>query len=117
LAGDPQQRQEFLRVLAEDGIYLLTSVPRGGSREVQFFDYAEGDTAVFPLFSSEEKAARFARGLPLQGMTSLQCLGMNASFLLGNEWGSMRLVLNPKQEGETILTAEDLEQLRTLGPA
>jgi hypothetical protein len=42
---------------------------------------------------------------------------MNPSFLLTNDWGDMKLVLNPKMEGETVLRAEDLEQLRRINSA
>jgi hypothetical protein len=114
LAIDATRREEFINVLAADGVFVLTTVPEKDSNEVKFLDYVDQGAAVFPVFSSEEQASRYIQRLPHSDITTYQCLGLNASFLLENEWGKTKLLLNPQSHAETVITAEDLQRLRSL---
>jgi hypothetical protein len=114
LATDSARREEFIKVLAADGVFILTSVPQKRSNEVKFLDYVEQGVPVFPLFSSEEQASRYIQALPDSDITPYECLGLKGTWLLENQWGTTRLLLNPRSDAETVITAEDLQRLRSV---
>jgi hypothetical protein len=52
--------------------------------------------------------------MPQKAITPHQLLGLKATFLLENNWDRTKLLMNPKSEFETIITAEDLNHLRAI---
>ena len=111
LAIHPDKREEFIRLIAEDGVVLVTSVP-DTEGSVTFLDYEDEGQDIFPVFSTEDRAVEFIQTIPHEKVTAYQRLNVGADFLLDNDWSASRLVLNPQSDAETEITATDIEQLR-----
>jgi hypothetical protein len=39
---------------------------------------------------------------------------MKGTWRLENQWGTTKLLLNPQSDAETVITAEDLQRLRSV---
>ncbi|MCY2955287.1 MAG: SseB family protein [Planctomycetota bacterium] len=115
LASDPKRQREFLSALAVQGIWIITE-PRHGQAdgEVQFLDYTENGVNVFPVFSSMDEASRFIQRLPHKTVAAYECVNVNISFLFENNFSKTRLLLNPKTESETVITANDLAAVQEI---
>jgi len=104
---------EFARLLREHGVHVIgKNFHKEGDESVFDFVDAPGE---FYVFSSQDRAAEFVQTVPVAGVTSYSVLGLNADFLLTNDFSDRRLVLNPKGRFEREVTREDLEELREGG--
>jgi hypothetical protein len=127
LSRDPSRCEEFVRVLAEQGVWVVAR-PLGGSGgadefNVEYVRYDEAGVSYFPLFSSGDEAARFIES-PAYGTTqgmkqgtgyaAYQAYQVEASWLSDSDLSGMRLMLNPGTASQTELTASDLEALRAV---
>lgn len=115
-ARDPARRPEFIRLLAERGVYVVTRQDRSPSDQsrqvVEHLDYVQNGVSVFPVFSSEERATQYVQRLPHDGdVVTYRCLSVAPGWLLGQELSRFKLVLNPGSDTETHLTPQDLGAL------
>ena len=76
------------------------------------FTYMEKGSTIIPLFSSMEVAGRFIQTLPLKKATAFQCLRVDATFFLTNDFAVTRPILNPRTRNATELMEGDLRRIR-----
>ena len=110
VATDPARREEFVRILAERGAYVVMRSHGGTPGHI---DYVEGGVNVYPLFSSPDRAADHVRRLPYgQARGPFHLLYVEPDWLLGEALARFKLVLNPHTGAETVITPADLDMLR-----
>jgi hypothetical protein len=124
VAANPSWRPEFIRLLAERGVYLVlrrrhdpahpTSLADpNDDAGVDHLDYVKEGEPVYPLFSSESRAYEYIRHLPPAEAVHRHVIqGVNADWLLAEETSRFALVLNPGSDAETRITPQDLLALR-----
>jgi len=136
LATDPGHRNEFLRRLVREGVWILALAPDGefdaeSSDQLlghirqqaqvlsqnQFgkpYTYSRMGSIVLPIFSRREAANEFIKRLRLTKATAFQCLQVNPTFWSRTTFGVTRLFFNPFSNVQTELTDLELKQIRLI---
>ncbi|HSU68778.1 MAG TPA: hypothetical protein VLJ39_17995, partial [Tepidisphaeraceae bacterium] len=117
LAEQRGERDQFLRRLVSDGVWILALAPgsefdpkspdellghireqaRGLSqnRIGRPYMYSRAGSSVLPVFSTREAAEEFIKRLRITKATAFQCLQVRPGFWLANTFGLTRVFFNP----------------------
>ena len=108
-----EERQAFLRVIAQEGAWILTT------EDVKLVDYHDDEGQhVWPFFTTQELAAAWVRKSRVTEVTVFGCLQLKPEAIVGNIERLLargtRVLFDGRSDPERVLTATDAAFLRRL---
>jgi hypothetical protein len=136
LARDNSQREEFLKQVVTERIWILATAPGSDSdaktpqellKDIEMqaerlnqeqygkpFTYALKGSKVLPVFSTDAVASEFVGKLKLRKATGFQVLSLPPDFWAVNDFGLTRVIFNPLSDCETEFEVRELRYMKSV---